>query len=228
MLFHIANFLTLGKKDYQSSNLEVCKDVKTIESNFLQLVLSFNSWLDILRRGTWKPGRHQPASRCIGGPAQKSGVVMENERQTEEIKRQVANNSGGYTRVLGVSQGSSLPHSLHESLFQSVHTRSPFFHGQPPHTPIHSQFAAKGSFWNTSPSKLPKSPCQVSSSSSSVFRSLFSCLLPFPYSYPLVIPSRLAGLLCLLCSFFHLSWTQFFFHFTNFYTPFRVPVKITL
>lgn len=174
MLFQIANFLTLGKKEYQSSNLEVCKDVKTIESNFLQLVLSFNSWLDILRRGTWKPGRHQPASRCIGGPAQKSGVVMENERQTEEIKRQVANNSGGYTRVLGVSQGSSLPHSLHESLFQSVHTRSPFFHGQPPHTPIHSQFAAKGSFWNTSPSKLPKSPCQVSSSSLSVFRSLFS------------------------------------------------------
>lgn len=117
---------------------------------------------------------HQPASRCIGGPGQKSGVVMENERQTEEIKRQVANNSGGYTRVLGVSQGSSLPHSLHESLFQSVHTRSPFFHRQLPHTPIHSQFAAKGSFWNTSPSKLQKFPCQVSSSSSSVFRPLFS------------------------------------------------------
>lgn len=95
MLLQTANFLTHKEKEHQSSNLEVYKGLRTIENEFLQRGLGLSGSLDILR-GAWKPPGRQPASRRIGGPAQKSGaVVMENERQMEDIKRQVANNPVG-------------------------------------------------------------------------------------------------------------------------------------
>jgi len=45
------------KKEHQSSDLEVCKGLRTIEKKFLQLGLALGGSLVILRRGVWKPTR---------------------------------------------------------------------------------------------------------------------------------------------------------------------------
>lgn len=168
------------------------------------------------------------------GPALKSGVVMDNGRQTKEIKRQVANNSVGSTRDLGASQGSSLPHSQRESLFQSVHTHPPFFHQPPSHTPIHPQTAAKGSFWNPSATKLHIPPCYVNPSIVIVrpsFQSkvntdqLLVGLLPLPYSSPLT-SNRQPGRSVVFAMLFFPTWpghNSLFLVLIS--TPFTSPLK---
>lgn len=75
------------KEEHQSSNLEVCKGLRTIENKFLQPGLALSGSLDILRRGAWKPVRHPPAGTGIGGPAQKSrSIVKENGGKLEKLK----------------------------------------------------------------------------------------------------------------------------------------------
>lgn len=166
MLLPTANFLTHMKEEHQSSNLEVCKGLRTIENKFLQPGLALSGSLDILRRGTWKPVRAPTCWHRHRWPSSEVKVYCQGEwRQTGEIKKQVANNPVGLARDLGVS---SLPHSLHESFFQSVHTHSPFFHRPPPYTPIHPPSCCYRIFLKCK-SKFHLSPCCVNSSRSSQF-----------------------------------------------------------
>lgn len=169
MLLQIVNFLTHKRKELQSSNSEVCEGLRTIENKFLRPGLDLSSSVRLI--GPWEgmeATRHQPASRCTGGPAQKSwSIVMEKGRQTEEIKRQVANNPVGSARDSGVSQGSSLPHSPMShasSLSTPIHPSSAGLH---PTLPVALRLLPQG--LSEYKSRLHRSLCCVNSSSSSHF-----------------------------------------------------------
>lgn len=151
---------------------------------------------------------HQPASRCrsqglswrMGGKLQK----LKGKQQTIQ-------------QDLGLSQGSSLPHSLHESLFQSVHTHSPFFHQRHPTFPFTLKLLPKdlSEIEKYKSNQTPQIPllCTLFQFIP-VFRvrltqtyfQLISC-----HSPALILPSlptdRGAGLLYLPCSFLHLTQT---------------------
>lgn len=135
---------------------------------------------------------------------------------------------------MGASQSSSLPHSLHESFFQSVHTHSPFFYGPPPHTPIHPQAATTGSSElqvQTLPIpllyKLFSSPVLTKAQAPWITTDLLTAhLLPLPNIYPSLTSDRKAGRSIVSAMLFSpFDQTQVPFHLVNCYIPFKAPIE---
>lgn len=157
-------------------------------------------------------------------------IVRESEANWRNRKAS-SKQSSRQSPELGVSPGSSLPHSLNESFFQSVHTHS-LFHRPPSCSPLTLQATATGAFCNSSPysNYCPSWVAFLVLSSVRVklrFLALTQTYCWSPASACSLVTERLAGPSCVPCSFLHSAQILFPFHTVNFYTPLKASVNVT-